>query len=49
MANDPAPGEGPGAAQDAGITRTFGWQDMFVRPEDDPRTQSSSRPVSGTL
>jgi hypothetical protein len=35
MANDPAPGEGrDGAAHDAGITRTFGWQDMFVRPEE---------------
>lgn len=43
MANDPAPAEGPGgAAHDDGITRTFGWQDMFVRPEDDPRTESSS-------
>jgi Protein of unknown function (DUF664) len=43
MANDPAPGEArDGAAHDAGITRTFGWQDMFVRPEDDPRTESSS-------
>ena len=43
MANDPAPGEGPGAtAQVAGITRTFGWQDVFVRPEDDPRTQTTS-------
>ena len=42
MANDPAPGEAPGgAAQGAGITRTFGWQDMFVRPEDDPRTEST--------
>ena len=43
MANDPAPGEGPGAtAQEAGIARTFGWQDMFVRPGDDPRTESTS-------
>ncbi len=41
MANDPAPAQGPvGAAADGGITRTFGWQDMFVRPEDDPRIES---------
>jgi Protein of unknown function (DUF664) len=41
MANDPAPAQGPGGvAADAGITRTFGWQDMFVRPEDDPRIES---------
>src|SRR5712672_868676 len=39
MASDPAPGEGrDGTAADAGITRTFGWQDMFVRPEEDPRS-----------
>jgi hypothetical protein len=43
MAYDPAPAEGPGGdTQDAGITRTFGWQDMFVLPEDDPRTESTS-------
>ena len=43
MANDPAPGAGrDGAAPDAGITRTFGWQDMFVRPEDDPRSEGAS-------
>jgi uncharacterized damage-inducible protein DinB len=42
MASDPAPGEGPdGTPPDAGITRTFGWQDMFVRPEDDPRSEST--------
>jgi len=43
MASDPAPGEGrDGTAPDAGITRTFGWQDMFVPPEEDPRTESAS-------
>ena len=43
MASDHAPGEGPGgAAAEAAIIRTFGWQDMFVRPEDDPRTESTS-------
>jgi uncharacterized damage-inducible protein DinB len=43
MASDHAPGGGPGGpAAEAGITRTFGWQDMFVRPEDDPRTESTS-------
>lgn len=42
MANDPAPAAGrDGAAPGAGITRTFGWRDMFVRPEDDPRTEST--------
>jgi uncharacterized protein DUF664 len=43
MASDHASGEGPGGtAPDAGITRTFGWQDMFVRPEDDPRSNGAS-------
>jgi hypothetical protein len=43
MASDPAQGEGrDGTAPDAGITRTFGWQDMFVPPEKDPRSESAS-------
>jgi uncharacterized damage-inducible protein DinB len=32
-----AEGHGPVAGEEK-ITRTFGWRDMFVRPEDDPRT-----------
>jgi hypothetical protein len=43
MSSDPPPAAGrDGAAADAGITRTFGWQDIFVRPEDDPRSQDPS-------
>jgi hypothetical protein len=40
MASDHASGEGPGsAAPEAAITRIFGWQDVFVPPEEDPRSQ----------
>ena len=43
MASYPAPGEGRGVAADGtGITRTFGWQDVFVRPEEDPRSEGAS-------
>ena len=50
MASDPAPGEGrDGTAADAGITRTFGWQDMFVRPEEDPRSDDGFGDERGTL
>jgi hypothetical protein len=28
-------------ANESEITRVFGWQDMFVRPEDDPRSEDS--------
>jgi hypothetical protein len=39
MPSDPSPAAGrDGAAADAGITRTFGWQDIFVPPEEDPRS-----------
>lgn len=50
MASDHAPEEGPGgAAADAGITRTFGWQDMFVRPEEDPRSEDGLGDERATL
>lgn len=50
MASDPAPGEGrDGTAADAGITRTFGWQDMFVRPEEDPRSDDGLGDERATL
>ena len=48
MANDPAPGQGPGDVA-AGITRTFGWQDLFVRPEDDPRSDGGLGDERATL
>jgi hypothetical protein len=32
-------GDQPGAVSaEPDLTRSFGWSDMFVRPEDDPRT-----------
>jgi hypothetical protein len=35
----PGPGEGPRPEDEAArVTRTFGWQNMFVPPEDDPRS-----------
>jgi uncharacterized damage-inducible protein DinB len=39
MPTDPtaSAGDQPGQV----LTRTFGWSDMFVAPEDDPRTQDS--------
>ena len=50
MASDPAPGEGrDSAAADAGITRTFAWQDMFVRPEEDPRSDGGLADERATL
>jgi hypothetical protein len=43
MPTDPASGEAhESTARDTAITRAFGWQDMFVRPEDDPRTEGSA-------
>jgi uncharacterized damage-inducible protein DinB len=42
MSSDRGPG-GAGSEEagtgDGGITRTFGWEDMFVPPEEDPRGQ----------
>lgn len=39
MSSDPSPAAGrSGAAADAGITRTFGWQNVFVPPDEDPRS-----------
>ena len=50
MASDHAPAEDPGgAAADAGITRTFGWQDMFVRPDEDPRSEGGLGDERATL
>src|SRR6266576_4502460 len=44
------PGRGrDGTAADAGITRTFGWQDMFVRPEEDPRSDDGLGDERATL
>jgi len=41
MANDTSPAGHPTdtGLREAGITRNFGWSNMFVRPEDDPRTE----------
>jgi hypothetical protein len=50
MASDAGPGEGRnGTAPDAGITRTFGWQDMFVPPEEDPRSDDGPGDERTTL
>jgi uncharacterized damage-inducible protein DinB len=47
---------GPGSAarqdaqaRDEGITRTFGWQNMFVRPQDDPRADGGFDGERATL
>jgi uncharacterized damage-inducible protein DinB len=45
---DSGPAFDPGAP-DQGITRSFGWSDMFVRPEDDPRTDESFGDERSTL
>ena len=47
MASDPAPEERRAGA--AGITRTFGWQDMFVPPEEDPRSDGGLGDERATL
>jgi uncharacterized damage-inducible protein DinB len=39
---DDAPGE-------SGITRSFGWSNMFVRPQDDPRTEGGFDDERSTL
>lgn len=41
MASEPKTSAGDRSETDSpedGLTRSFGWSDMFVRPEDDPRT-----------
>ena len=43
-------GDQPGSgASENGLTRTFGWSDMFVRPEDDPRTDGGFTDERTTL
>jgi uncharacterized damage-inducible protein DinB len=52
MSSNPGPGpeEGrPFAAADEQITRTFGWEDRFVRPEDDPRSDDGLGDERATL
>ncbi len=52
MSSDSGPGSAQGqdaGAGDEGITRTFGWEDMFVRPEDDPRTEGGFGSERATL
>jgi uncharacterized damage-inducible protein DinB len=34
---------------DTAVVRSFGWQDMFVAPEDDPRSQAPSAGERATL
>jgi Protein of unknown function (DUF664) len=36
-------------ARDGEITRSFGWKDMFVRPEDDPRSNGGLDGERATL
>ncbi|HEX9355264.1 MAG TPA: DUF664 domain-containing protein, partial [Streptosporangiaceae bacterium] len=47
---DPNPGDLP-ATDSPGdaLTRSFGWSDMFVRPEDDPRTDGGFHDERTTL
>jgi hypothetical protein len=43
-------GDQPGSgASENGLTRSFGWSDMFVRPEDDPRTDGGFTDERTTL
>jgi|CZLB01.1.fsa_nt_gi uncharacterized damage-inducible protein DinB len=52
MAGDPSPGSGDQTDTEMrkqGITRSFGWSDMFVRPEDDPRTDGGFDGEQATL
>ena len=52
MSSDSGPGSGGGqpSGDEAGqITRAFGWQDMFVRPEDDPRSDDGLGDERATL
>jgi uncharacterized damage-inducible protein DinB len=49
MSSDSAPGHGRDTAGDTGITRTFGWQDMFVTPEEDPRNDGTVTGERATL
>jgi uncharacterized damage-inducible protein DinB len=37
------------SGHDEGITRTFGWENMFVRPEDDPRADGGFHGERDTL
>jgi uncharacterized damage-inducible protein DinB len=41
MTDDTSPAGHPTdtGLREAGVTRNFGWSNMFVRPEDDPRTE----------
>jgi hypothetical protein len=41
--------EGHGPVTEEEITRTFGWRDMFVRPEDDPRSDGGFLDERGVL
>jgi Protein of unknown function (DUF664) len=49
MSSDSAPGQGRDTADGTGITRTFGWQDMWLPPEEDPRSDSSPAGERATL
>ena len=49
MSSDSAPGHGRDTAGGTGITRTFGWQDMFVAPGEDPRKDSGLAGERATL
>jgi uncharacterized damage-inducible protein DinB len=52
MSSNPGPGSGesrPSEAEYGQITRTFGWQNMFVRPEDDPRSDEGLGDERATL
>ena len=49
MASNSAPAGARAGAADAGITRTFGWQDTFVPPGEDPRSDGGLGDERATL
>jgi uncharacterized damage-inducible protein DinB len=49
MSSDSVPGQGRDTADGTGITRTFGWQDMWLPPEEDPRTDGGLAGERATL
>jgi len=52
MADDRETGSGDGSdtePQEEGVTRRFGWSDMFVHPEDDPRSEGGFADERTTL
>ncbi|UCM87827.1 DinB family protein [Streptomyces marincola] len=47
--NDPGAPDSPDAPEPPRIVRRFGWQNLFVHPDDDPRPQETHRGERDTL